>query len=384
MVPFCRTRLDHTPQLLTLGTLSSLQHLLDRTAAAGCAATPQWQQVQGMLGWARWDFALMRDAMQQAEAGYRAAGQPDRALQALAYQSAALVAFGQAHEVPDRLLAHDRRGLALETHLMVLLARQWHAMDIGRLHDVGPLLDETMDLLETTTDPSLWYRAHTIPRLNGLPGTARALDRYTDGVLRLTADQPSPLRAMAHTQRALRALWRGQTDEAQEALDTARADARWLGHPPNVNGTLNLGLALLAAAIGLLGRIGTAPALLVLTLYALLPIVHNTCTGLAEVPSGLKMAATALGLTGRQRLRLVELPLALPVILTGVRTATTIAVGTATIAAFIGAGGYGERIVTGLALNDHQLMIAGALPAALLALLFEGGFALLGRRLRHV
>ncbi len=242
--------LDHTPQLLTLGTLSSLQHLLDRTAAAGCAATPQWQQVQGMLGWARWDFALMRDAMQQAEAGYRAAGQPDRALQALAYQSAALVAFGQAHEVPDRLLAHDRRGLALETHLMVLLARQWHAMDIGRLHDVGPLLDETMDLLETTTDPSLWYRAHTIPRLNGLPGTARALDRYTDGVLRLTADQPSPLRAMAHTQRALRALWRGHADEAQEALDTARADARWLGHPPNVNGTLNLGLALLAAHRG--------------------------------------------------------------------------------------------------------------------------------------
>jgi osmoprotectant transport system permease protein len=102
------------------------------------------------------------------------------------------------------------------------------------------------------------------------------------------------------------------------------------------------------------------------------------------VPRELQMAARALGLTRGQSLRLVELPLALPVILAGVRTATTWAVGTATIAAFIGAGGYGERIVTGLALNDHQLMIAGALPAALLALLFEGGFALLGRRLRHV
>ena len=102
------------------------------------------------------------------------------------------------------------------------------------------------------------------------------------------------------------------------------------------------------------------------------------------MPSGLKMAATALGLTGRQRLRLVELPLALPVILTGVRTATTIAVGTATIAAFIGAGGYGERIVTGLALNDHTLMLAGAVPSAALALLCEGLFALLARRLnRH-
>lgn len=142
-------------------------------------------------------------------------------------------------------------------------------------------------------------------------------------------------------------------------------------------------LALLAVAIGLLGRIGTAPALLVLTVYALLPILHNTCTGLAEVPAGLKAAATALGLTARQRLRLVELPLALPMVLTGVRTATALAVGTATIAAFIGAGGYGERIVTGLALNDHALMLAGALPAALLALICEAVFALVQRALER-
>ena len=166
------------------------------------------------------------------------------------------------------------------------------------------------------------------------------------------------------------------------AVDRPAARALLLG----TSGVLQTvpALALLAAAIALLGRIGTAPALLVLTVYALLPVLHNSCTGLAEVPRELQMAARALGLTRGQSLRLVELPLALPVILAGVRTATTWAVGTATIAAFIGAGGYGERIVTGLALNDHQLMIAGALPAALLALLFEGGFALLGRRLRHV
>ena len=136
-------------------------------------------------------------------------------------------------------------------------------------------------------------------------------------------------------------------------------------------------LALLAVLISLLGRIGMLPALAALTLYALLPIMRNTCTGLAEVPTGLKMAATALGLTARQRLRHIELPLALPVLLAGVRTATTIAVGTATIAAFIGAGGYGERIVTGLALNDRSLMLAGALPSAALALLCEGLFGAL-------
>lgn len=141
-------------------------------------------------------------------------------------------------------------------------------------------------------------------------------------------------------------------------------------------------LAVLAVAIGLLGRIGTAPALLALTLYALLPILHNTCTGLAGVPAGLKDAASALGLRRGQRLWLVELPLALPVIVTGLRTATSWSVGTATIAAFIGAGGFGERIVTGLAINDRELMLAGALPAAALALLAEGLFALWMRHLR--
>ncbi|HSW04638.1 MAG TPA: glycine betaine ABC transporter substrate-binding protein [Aquabacterium sp.] len=140
-------------------------------------------------------------------------------------------------------------------------------------------------------------------------------------------------------------------------------------------------LAMLAVLISLLGRIGTGPALVALTLYALLPIMRNTCTGLAEVPAGLKLAAQALGLTPRQRLRTVELPLALPVIVAGIRTAATISVGTATIAAFIGAGGYGERIVTGLALNDKALLLAGAVPAALLALLLEGLFELMERRL---
>ena len=141
-------------------------------------------------------------------------------------------------------------------------------------------------------------------------------------------------------------------------------------------------LALLAALISWVDRIGSVPAMLALTLYALLPIMRNTCTGLAEVPAGLKQAGMALGLTPGQSLRLIELPLALPLVLAGIRTATSIAVGTATIAAFIGAGGLGERIVTGLALNDRDLLLAGALPAAALALLFEAVFAGLNRCLR--
>ncbi len=141
-------------------------------------------------------------------------------------------------------------------------------------------------------------------------------------------------------------------------------------------------LALLAVLISWVDRIGSLPAMLALTLYALLPIMRNTCTGLAEVPAGLKQAGMALGLTPGQRLRLIELPLALPLVLAGIRTATSIAVGTATIAAFIGAGGLGERIVTGLALNDHELLLAGAVPAAALAILFEAAFAGLALGLR--
>ena len=142
-------------------------------------------------------------------------------------------------------------------------------------------------------------------------------------------------------------------------------------------------LALLALLISLMGAIGTLPALVALSLYALLPIVRNTCTGLAEVPAGLKQAALALGLSPRDRLLRIELPLAAPTVIAGVRTATVITVGTATIAAFIGAGGYGERIVTGLALNDSQLLVAGAVPAALLALACEGAFELIEASIRR-
>ncbi|RZT93747.1 glycine betaine ABC transporter substrate-binding protein [Rivibacter subsaxonicus] len=143
-------------------------------------------------------------------------------------------------------------------------------------------------------------------------------------------------------------------------------------------------LALLAFLIALIGTIGFWPALAALFLYALLPIVANTHAGLAGVGRGLRDAATALGLRPAQRLRHVELPLALPVLLAGVQTAAVINVGTATMAAFVGAGGYGERIVSGLALNDTAVLLSGAVPAAALAVLVQGGFGLLRRRLGAV
>ncbi|MDB5899371.1 MAG: amino acid transporter permease, partial [Ramlibacter sp.] len=140
-------------------------------------------------------------------------------------------------------------------------------------------------------------------------------------------------------------------------------------------------LALLAFLIAVVGTIGFLPALLALSVYALLPIVRNTHAGLAGVPEGMRHAGLALGLQRGQVLRSIELPLAAPTIFAGIKTAAVLNVGLATVATFIGAGGLGERIVAGLAVNDTQFMLAGAVPAALLALLTQWGFDLLEKAL---
>jgi len=128
-------------------------------------------------------------------------------------------------------------------------------------------------------------------------------------------------------------------------------------------------LSLSALAGGEIPALGFLPSLLALSLYALLPIRR-----------GMRQAAMALGLRARERLWLVELPLATPAILAGIKTSAVINVGTATIAAFIGAGGYGERIAAGLALNDNVTLLAGAVPAAALALIVQGLFELVESR----
>ena len=138
-------------------------------------------------------------------------------------------------------------------------------------------------------------------------------------------------------------------------------------------------IALLAFMIPLLG-VGVRPALVALWLYALYPIARSTFVGVSEADPRAVEAAEALGMTGRQRLLQVRMPLAVPVIMAGVRTAAVITVGAATLAAFIGAGGLGEPIVTGLALADTRLVLSGALPAAGLALVVDALLAMLARR----
>jgi osmoprotectant transport system permease protein len=137
-------------------------------------------------------------------------------------------------------------------------------------------------------------------------------------------------------------------------------------------------LALLALLIPLLG-IGTRPAVASLFLYALLPIVRGTETGLTTIPAAIAESAEAIGLPLRARLTRVLLPMASPNILAGLRTSAVIAVGTATIAALVGAGGLGDPILQGIALHDGLLLAQGAIPAGLLALAIDGAFVLLAR-----
>jgi osmoprotectant transport system permease protein len=137
-------------------------------------------------------------------------------------------------------------------------------------------------------------------------------------------------------------------------------------------------LALLAFMIPLLG-IGRVPALVALCLYALLPIVRNTYAGISSLDRQLLDMAMVMRLNGWQRLAWIELPLAAVTIMAGIKTAAVLTVGTATLAAFIGGGGYGTLIVTGLALNDVPTILAGAVPAALMALAIHAAFEALDR-----
>ncbi len=139
-------------------------------------------------------------------------------------------------------------------------------------------------------------------------------------------------------------------------------------------------LALLALMIPLGFGIGNKPAMIALFLYALLPILRNTYLGIKSVDDGTKEAATGMGMTYLQRLYMVELPIALSVIIGGIRTATVIIIGTATLAALIGGGGLGSFIVSGLGMVRDEMILLGAIPAALLAILVDFLFG----KLEHV
>ena len=158
---------------------------------------------------------------------------------------------------------------------------------------------------------------------------------------------------------------------------------RWVLGTANIFQTVpSLALFGFLIPVPLLGGIGGRTAIVALVLYALLPIIRNTYVGISGVDPAVVEAARGMGMTNRQLLWQVEIPLALGVILAGIRVATVMSVGVATIAAAIGAGGLGTYIFRGLSMVDNQIILAGAIPAALLALLADFSLGWAERRLR--
>lgn len=161
--------------------------------------------------------------------------------------------------------------------------------------------------------------------------------------------------------------------------------ARWrtaaLGFASVMQTVPSLALFGFLIPVPLIGGIGRHTAIVALILYALLPILRNTVTGILGVDPAVRESAVAMGLTGRQMLWMVELPLAARTILGGIRIATVTTIGTATIAAAIGAGGLGVLVFRGIAMVDAQEILAGAVPSAVLALLADGGLGWVERKL---
>jgi osmoprotectant transport system permease protein len=274
------------------------------------------------------------------------------------YEAAALVSPGFARDVPDGLaVLSELSGLLTESDMRRLNRRiEVDGIPIPRVA-AGALLN-----LGLTGGPAAIDRAANAPRT----GVLAYLWNERGTVFRLTL-RHLLLVGISLTAAIACALPLGL------ALERRRSSAEPVIRGVGLLQTLP-SIALLAFMIPLLG-IGLIPALVALFLYSLYPILRNTYTGVRDAAPDAVGAAWALGMTPRQVLRYVRLPLAAPVIMAGIRTAAVINVGTATLAAFIGAGGLGDLIAAGLALSDTRMILSGALPAAVLALLVDAALA---------
>lgn len=281
------------------------------------------------------------------------------------YEAAALVS--------SRLMAADPGAAVVLSSLSGRLTearmREWNrAIEIdGRaISDVARLALDAAGLADTSASSRVVGSSVAAP---GNDTGAAASRSARDGVLRfMVANRADTLRRTAeHLRLVLIALFAAIVVAVPLGL-WLTAHARLAGAVLQLLGVIQTipGLALLALMIPLLG-IGLLPAMIALFAYALLPIARATIAGLRIADPDAVDAIEAMGATPRQSLLWVRLPLAAPVVLAGIRTAAVLTVGTATLAAFIGGGGLGEPIVTGLALADMRLVLSGAIPAALLA-----------------
>jgi osmoprotectant transport system permease protein len=272
------------------------------------------------------------------------------------YEAAALVSGGLAARRPAAVAALTELSGRLDEAMMRRLNRR---LEVDR-EPVGRIAGDALAELGLTDAPGPAPVAAEQPEAESLP--------------RYLWDRRAELLGMARRHLLLVALSLAAAVAVALPLGLGLERLPWGAEPVvRAAGVLQTlpGIALLAFMIPLLG-IGVVPAVVALFLYSLYPILRNTYTGVRDAAPDAVAAGRALGMTPRQILGHIRLPLAAPVIMAGVRTAAVINVGTATLAAFIGAGGLGDPIAAGLALSDTRMILSGAIPAALLALGVDG------------
>ena len=250
--------------------------------------------------------------------------------------------------------------------VVAALAELSGRLDVRRMRRLNQRVDVQGAEVAQVASDALRELALTAPDARPRPAPARAPD---EGVISYLWQRRTALGQMTARHLLLVAISMGLAVAVAVPLGLALERVRAAESVIRGVGLLQTipGIALLAFMLPVLG-IGSVPAIAALFLYSLYPVVRNTLTGVREADAGAVDAARALGMTPGQVLRLVRLPLAAPIIMAGVRTAAVLNVGTATLAAFIGAGGLGDPIVAGLALADTRMILCGALPAAGLAL----------------
>lgn len=328
------------------------------------------------------EFVDRKDGWPALAAAYGLVFQPEGINHDLAYRAlvARQIDFTDAYTTDAEIAAYDLVVLADDRHFFP----RYDAVFVIR-SDLSPAARAVLDGLGGTIDEARMRALNRMVRMDKRSEAEAAAVAL--GGPAATSSEPTRLqRIAARTGEHLALVAAALAAAVLVALPLGILAARrrrvgsvFLG----VTGVLQTipSLALFVVLIPLLG-IGAVPTIVALFLYSLLPIVRNTHAGLTGIPQALLDSADALGLTRSMRLRRIELPLALPTILAGIRTAAVIAVGLATLGAIIGAGGYGQPILTGIRLNSTPLILEGAIPAALLALAIEGLFGLAERRMR--
>ncbi|MBP6900509.1 MAG: AAA family ATPase [Burkholderiaceae bacterium] len=236
---------------LTEGAVQTVHKLLDGFAPALRQSSSALQCIKALLAWSRWDFPAMAEAARRALALAESRQDEAQRQQAQGLLALALNALGQVDASGAVLGPLRRERMSDATRVLVLVASSWHALDMGSMARIGPVLDETVDTLERLRAPEYWYMATPILRFIGLPGTRGALQRHAEGVRRLAeADRPTALSAASLLIEAWLATWDGRLEAADALMDRADADCRWVGDPPNVRRTVRQQQALMLALRG--------------------------------------------------------------------------------------------------------------------------------------